>query len=710
MLNEGYALYRSLNRCGIRLKSKHPDIKKPGKAEGLIVGLDKNGTVGSIEYCPGDKASQLWTIRKGNHGSFPFVKLQFPLLKISQNDSLKEEIKKLGKNIDQKKKLLCSLNGEINPSAQNFGLNNLRRELKDISEIFDVNNGPFGAMGELIKRFLRIENPGLLLEGVLKRIKENQSELSDTLLEAILIGKKWDAKKKEFRAGVPLILDISDWENFAVRVASPKMEQFVSDCLFRRQLSNLNGNDGVGENAKPSALSGEILPLEDDKFPDPNLPLLGNTYLFSVNSNTPCQSRYGKTSTEIIPVGRAEAVSIQNALYWITEEERNGSTWYTIPGASAKKKDLLIVYLENKPDAKMNNAHLLGGLTDNYFSESMYEKIAKIAIDALKGRKVVESSDLIRVFALRKLDAGRVKVSLSRVYTVNQLIKADEGWRKAWKNHPHISMPFFRREIEKYIAKTDKVRASVVEYINDPNVKVVKLTPLCPFPGDLVSITQHQWSRFGKDSSTLNGVSIADIYDVFFAKEGEQSSLIDGLLGDTLQRTLPLLIGLGGAIHCQSEKAYKNDARFTILKVVAALAIYLYKLGIKKEVYMKEAFFLVGQFLSVVDTLHYEYCKHVRGGSVPPQLLGNAHLQIALENPESALELMCNRIRVYQAWARTGQGDNIGLARWALGQLGKISKQLAQVSLPTMTTTSDRAQLLLGYLAKPESKEPNNSK
>lgn len=116
---------------------------------------------------------------------------------------------------------------------------------------------------------------------------------------------------------------------------------------------------------------------------------------------------------------------------------------------------------------------------------------------------------------------------------------------------------------------------------------------------------------------------------------------------------------------------------------------------------MKDAFFYVGQFLSVVDTLHHEYCKQVRS-SVPPQLLGNAHLQIALDNPESAIELMSSRLRVYQAWARTGQSENMGLARWALGQLSKISSHLAESSLPSTTTSSDRAQILLGYLAKPE--------
>ena len=58
---------------------------------------------------------------------------------------------------------------------------------------------------------------------------------------------------------------------------------------------------------------------------------------------------------------------------------------------------------------------------------------------------------------------------------------------------------------------------------------------------------------------------------------------------------------------------------------------------------MKDTFFYIGRFLSLIDTLHLEYCKNVRGGNIPPQLLGNAHLQIALDNPVSALETTHDR-------------------------------------------------------------------
>jgi len=48
------------------------------------------------------------------------------------------------------------------------------------------------------------------------------------------------------------------------------------------------------------------------------------------------------------------------------------------------------------------------------------------------------------------------------------------------------------------------------------------------------------------------------------------------------------------------------------------LAIALFRLGIKKEAYMKEAAYELGRFLSLVDTLHQQYCVKVRKNQIPP--------------------------------------------------------------------------------------------
>ena len=49
---------------------------------------------------------------------------------------------------------------------------------------------------------------------------------------------------------------------------------------------------------------------------------------------------------------------------------------------------------------------------------------------------------------------------------------------------------------------------------------------------------------------------------------------------------------------------------------------------------MRKPAFLIGRFLSLADTLHAEYCEVVRDGDMPPQLLGNALVPTAIQEPE----------------------------------------------------------------------------
>ncbi|MCA1920359.1 MAG: hypothetical protein LDL38_13225, partial [Flavobacterium piscis] len=538
------------------------------------------------------------------------------------------------------------------------------------------------------------------INDLLSKLKQIENNIPYSLLESILIGNKWDNKKQEYVAEIPIILDVSDWEDFSIRVASPKFEDFVSQCLFKMQ----EDSSTKTKNCKGlSALSGKETILESDKFPNPKLPVIGNAYLFSVNDQTPCQTRYKKTSTDIIPIGRKEANAIQDSLNWITENSREGKTWYAIPGLM-DKKELLIVYIDNKPDINVNKAHMLGGVSKIDFSESNYEATANVVVDALKGKEIVRANDLIRIFALRKADPGRTQLSLQRVYTISELVKADELWQEAAKNYPPFSLPFFRKEIERLTAKKQFKSGLISKFFNNNESNTIFFSPWCPFPGDIVQFTQKQFIRLGKDISLVPGISLGDAYDIFFDLKIGKNHLIINVLRITIQRSLPLLIGFGNADHKNELGDFNTEAKFTVLKAISILSIYLYKLGIRKENYMKDTFFNIGRFLSLIDTLHYEYCKNVRNGSIPPQLLGNAHLQIALDNPVAALDILSRRINVYQAWTRKEKGEQAKLGRWAVSELGKVSSLLVEKNLPTKTTSLERAQILLGYLAKTDKK------
>lgn len=114
---------------------------------------------------------------------------------------------------------------------------------------------------------------------------------------------------------------------------------------------------------------------------------------------------------------------------------------------------------------------------------------------------------------------------------------------------------------------------------------------------------------------------------------------------------------------------------------------------------MHEPPFLIGRLLSLADQLHEQYCQKVRKGSVPSQLVGNALMPAALEQPTQALALLSQRVLPYQAWAKTVQGGDVGLAKFFLGEMGKLCNELATLPLPGRCNDAAKAQMLLGYLA-----------
>jgi hypothetical protein len=147
------------------------------------------------------------------------------------------------------------------------------------------------------------------------------------------------------------------------------------------------------------------------------------------------------------------------------------------------------------------------------------------------------------------------------------------------------------------------------------------------------------------------------------------------------------------------------------LPIIAIVGILLYKLNRRKETYMTDAAFLFGRFLALADDLHASYCAVVRKNNLPPQLLGNQHYAMASAHPYRTLDVLGQRLRIYQAWARTAipangeAGKSVRIAKWALGRLADCSSQL-HGQVPRQFTQTERAEMLLGYLSR-EKKAPS---
>jgi hypothetical protein len=273
---------------------------------------------------------------------------------------------------------------------------------------------------------------------------------------------------------------------------------------------------------------------------------------------------------------------------------------------------------------------------------------------------------------LNKIDPGRVQLELSAEFTAEQAIRGAAEWTRGAANRPQMPL-------------------------SDNG--------FVPSPDEVMRCLQMMWERGGASYSNAPGCRLADVYSVLIAGRLAAEGSARALLSLTLQRTTVLLIAVGHAAHRGGREAWKSISREAGKNPVIAaslLGITLSKLGHRKEIYMQEAAFQVGRFLSLADTLHAEYSKAVRD-DIPPQLVGNALIPTAISDPNKGLARMLQRIRVYQAWARGKKGT--GLARWSCAEMGRIADDLAGKLRSGRLNEPQQAQLLLGYLARAERKK-----
>ena len=115
---------------------------------------------------------------------------------------------------------------------------------------------------------------------------------------------------------------------------------------------------------------------------------------------------------------------------------------------------------------------------------------------------------------------------------------------------------------------------------------------------------------------------------------------------------------------------------------------------------MESTPYLIGRFLNLADGLHAVWCRNVKEKDpLPPQLIGSSLFASFHVNPAQALASASLRMKPYLDWAKTNQTKDVALARWHLGELGRVSSAIAKTGLPARLSDTDKAEMLLGYLA-----------
>lgn len=488
-----------------------------------------------------------------------------------------------------------------------------------------------------------------------------------------------------------LIAELADWTSFAFP-ANHKLVQAWMNSRFQNQGESSGQTASDAKNDQSDAFAGPAIRL-DESFPSVRLPVLGNVILRSMSSESPCQRRYGYADSDSCRVGQVSRQEMKNALEWIGHPDRREKTWCDVSSLNGVS-GVLFAYPSAQSEAEPELAGLIVGLDsevdpDGAIFESCAARVTSSLTELGRTRPHEAPMVEVRVFVLTKPDGFRTKVLSSGRYQAGRLISSANHWLSCCRNVPSLLIRQFGEK------KGDKP---------------IWVGPAIPYPAQVVNCLNTAWERGGTHAEQVPGFGIGDGLGLLL----EDGVVLDAVatrgLRTLIANSLSLVLALGqanrqGLVHAVGKKHSRQ-----LILLPSIFGLLLAKLGRLKGDYMKGPPFLVGRLLSLADQLHIEYCLDERKGQIPTQLFGSALMPTAMEQPEKALALLCQRIPPYKNWAiRLQKGERIGLTKFLLGEIGRVCNQLNECGVPKSMDDTDKAEMLLGYLATTEkAKDPAN--
>lgn len=714
MLNELLIAERGAQVAGLHMVPRHPDIKDARTIPTLLVQLDEHGHVGTVRPVSRDIA--VWTMRDGQHNSFPFVQPKLPLLALPPDDEQRKVV--IARKNPERRATLSALCVESLLDATTLadwpgaGLIGRLRERR--AQLASLENKAGGSVLATIDRFLLVCDVAMG-QGVTQFFSEILQHLATELRQtpnsdwcdvaaALLVGKQ-NSKTKIWESEGAMLFDAhGDWEP----IYDSRIVEVVSHVM--------NASDSCA--AKSSigccGLTGETGRLVESTFPQPNLPILGQTYLFARNKDIPANDRYGRFSADSMPVGQNTIIRLASAIEALTADKREGITWRSIPGESPKQTDLLLAFVETALDAPV--AGLVAGEDEADFAEeapetastnagdiAAFEKRTERLIKAVQARVGADFTKTpVRFIVLRKVDPANRKVVYASTPTVGELHQAALNWAEGEKNVPSwLTLP---------IPKKDR--------------RLTQSKPSHVTPLGLIGFTRQIFIRGSTQRQEVAGLPASEVLALFVdqvvSDHSSAQRRVFRVLRLVLARRASLLMGMSHALRRRAIKKLDKhgDLRREALRTITVLAVLLHKLG-RKEKYMTDTAFKLGQLLAAADIVHAGYCADVRGGALPPSLLGNQIFTMAQTAPVKALATLCRRWKPYDGWARQATRDRILADKlvnskkqedqnrgWDIKKAVRYAREmrplaaaLSQVLADCTVNDEFRAELLLGYLA-----------
>ncbi|MDC7286928.1 hypothetical protein NXH76_03880 [Blautia schinkii] len=690
MLNELYQLSNIMEKQGILCgeADNHRDIHKIGKFDCLYIRLKSDGMPHSCILQEKSLTSKYWVHSKGNHNRFPCIKIKSPLLSAEVFHKFDEELWKMA-DLKGKREILNGLDYDAaNEDSRDIQITPWT--LEQLEPVMNSSDTRLEALRRLVRRFPGEDNAAFY-RAFRKQLKEKIYGLNEREVDfwkKLLIGDV-DRKTGKVKVECACYFDIWELDHVVCAVKDEKTELALRRCLLSQRLKDKSGGDG---RMGVSALSGTSVKIIKDKYPNPNLPILGPTYLYSNNTSAiPCLVRYNIKSIEGFPSGEKQVEKMCDALGFLTDEARWNKTWRAFPAVSGKGSMLLLVWLEDDIACDMKLAAAVG----DDGGTIVYERVCEEVLQLLRARIEVKSDSPVHMQLFEVVDKGRRQICYSEILTVRQLHDGISRWREAANDHVNI-----------YYS---------VNYKDKKNVHYFKLFP--PGPGAIVKLMKsHYRTGYGNgvgrtiDSHTSR-LTVQEIYHLFFSevfKTVQETKFLEYCLKQTLSHASDLLLDAGGFHVTRQVQPFSQELMQMVCTAASLLGIILYKMGIRKADIMENSMFLLGKYMRLADYLHKNYCIVERNKEtlethtkpVPARLIGNTMLRRAVQNPAQAYACLNSRLELYIGWADTH--DEISQNVRILKMMKEASEKIAQsgeLLFPEHPKDSDVAQLYLGYNA-----------
>lgn len=694
MLNELLTLERGMAAGGYGTTALHPDLSRLQNGDVVRVRLSADGEIAEIELLDGRTRSEIWTLRDGKQNGFPGMKTSAGLIALDPAAREAHDARwKAARTPAAKRAEIERLaeSGAPVPGADEWPKAGHRARIGERLEALR----PLEAVDEsravpaAFERFLLALSLG---PPFLHRL------CAHLLDRAASGGDEWLSPVRAALVGpVPLAIDIT--RDFICDAGDPCQTGAVSRVLAdsAAKMDSSVGNGGI------CALTGARTRILEGPFPQPTLPGLGQTYLFSRNADIHALARYGRKGPESFPVDAEVVGRFSDALASITGKERRGKTWRLLPSETGDRQDLFIVFIASATDVAAAESLAAGNWDDDEVSadpvvlRSQTETASAQLVGLWKGvADKAGPGERARILILRTVDPGNRKAVYDRSVAVGDLHRAAQIWTEAMRNIPDgITFRGFRDR------------------------KLVDRQPKVEAPLALVPLSRRLYIRGGREAIAAPGLSYAVALALFLDEGGRERQA---------RRVLRLLLNrqgglLSNLVHAAWRRQLPDfDPRTTgqadALRCIAWLGALLFFLDQKKENYMKDAGFRLGQLLSAADALHAGYCAEVRDGKLPPTLIGNSVFAAAGRDPERALAILQTRWKPYHAWADRLSKEKTALAgeenekrRRTRGRTlsqFSLAKRLCAELQPALAgmkaqgrpiDDTFRAELLLGYIA-----------